>query len=89
MKCPFGTIISEISFASFGTPTGQCNNFSTGTCHEPMTKDIVSDVCLGEASCSIAASSKVFGEPCPVISKSLRVQAKCEGTSNMIVGVGI
>lgn len=82
LKCPFGTIISEISFASFGTPTGQCNNFSTGTCHEPMTKDIVSDVCLGEASCSIAASSKVFGEPCPVISKSLRVQAKCEAGSN-------
>lgn len=82
LKCPFGTVISEIKFASYGTPAGHCGNFSTGTCHEPMTKDIVSDVCLGEQSCSIAASSKVFGEPCPVIAKNLRVHALCDAGPN-------
>ena len=79
LKCPFGTVISDIKFASYGTAVGDCGNFTTGTCHEPMTKEIVADVCVGEQSCSIAASSKVFGDPCPVIAKSLRVQAVCEG----------
>ena len=79
LKCPFGTLISDIKFASYGTAVGDCGNFTTGTCHEPMTKEIVADVCVGEQSCSIAASSKVFGDPCPVIAKSLRVQAVCEG----------
>lgn len=82
LKCPFGTVISDIKFASYGTAVGDCGNFTTGTCHEPMTKEIVADVCVGEQSCSIAASSKVFGDPCPVISKSLRVQAVCEAGPN-------
>ncbi|KAK3035262.1 hypothetical protein RJ639_034699, partial [Escallonia herrerae] len=35
LKCPSGTRISAVYFASFGTPTGSCGSFSKGECHDP------------------------------------------------------
>jgi hypothetical protein len=48
-----------------------------------MTKEIVADLCIGEQSCNLAASSTVFGEPCPVIEKNLKVQVACKGRPNL------
>lgn len=66
-----------MTFASYGTPQGTCNAFALGSCHDAMTKTIVEDLCLGESSCSLSATSGVFSEPCPVIEKNLRVQVEC------------
>jgi len=77
LACPFGMIISEIPFASYGTPTGQGDDFAFGSCHEDNTQEIVEDLCMGENSCTLSASSHVFGEPCDVVAKTLRVKAVC------------
>jgi hypothetical protein len=72
-------IISDIPFASYGTPTGGCHNYTVGSCHEKATKEVVEDLCLGESECTLSASSRVFGEPCGIVDKNLRVEAKCSG----------
>ena len=79
LTCPFGMVISEIPFASYGTPTGNGDDFAIGSCHEPNTQDIVEDLCIGESTCTLSASSHVFGDPCKVVQKSLRVKAICVG----------
>jgi hypothetical protein len=79
LSCPFGSVISSVKFASYGTPSGQCYNFTQGSCHEATTKEIVEDLCVGESECTLSASNLVFGEPCPVVSKSLKVQIECQG----------
>lgn len=78
VKCPYGMVISEIPFASYGTPTGGCHNYTVGSCHEENTKEIVEDLCLGESECTLSATSRVFGEPCGIVDKELRVEAKCQ-----------
>lgn len=77
LKCPYGMSISEIKFASYGTPTGKCHNFEMGNCHEDTTKEVVEDLCLGEAECTLSASSHVFGEPCSIVDKNLKVEIGC------------
>jgi len=77
LKCPYGMVISEIKFASYGTPTGSCHSFELGSCHEETTKEVVEDLCLGEAECTLSASSHVFGEPCNIVDKNLKVEIGC------------
>lgn len=77
LRCPYGMVISEVKFASYGTPTGDCHNFQMGTCHEDTTKEVVEDLCLGEADCTLSASSHVFGEPCNIVDKNLKVEIVC------------
>lgn len=77
LQCPEGSIISEVTFASYGTPTGTCGHFQKGTCHHKNSFEVIEDLCIGENHCQISASSHVFGEPCPIIAKNLRAQVKC------------
>lgn len=77
LKCPYGMVISQVKFASYGTPAGSCHNFEVGSCHEDTTKDVVEDLCLGEADCTLSASSHVFGEPCSIVDKSLKIEIGC------------
>lgn len=77
LSCPFGSVISNVAFASYGTPAGSCYNFTVGSCHGQSTKEIVEDLCLGENECTLSASSLVFGEPCPIVNKQLKVQIEC------------
>lgn len=72
-------MISNIVFASYGSPSGDCYAFEEGSCHNPDTKEIIEDLCLGETECTLSATGLVFGDPCPVVSKNLRVQAECTG----------
>lgn len=77
LKCPFGAVISEILFASYGSATGSCGSFEKGNCDQFSSKETVEDLCLGETECAVSATSHLFGEPCPVITKTLKVQVKC------------
>ncbi|XP_038709299.1 beta-galactosidase 16-like [Tripterygium wilfordii] len=80
LNCPPTTTISNVSFASYGNPSGSCNGttYTIGSCHSTNSKEIVEKACLGKRGCSIALSKQSFGgDPCPGIPKALLVDAQC------------
>ncbi|KAM2449598.1 hypothetical protein PS1_019684 [Malus domestica] len=77
LSCPPKRNISKVLFASFGNPSGDCQNYSTGSCHSSISTAIVEQVCIGKRRCSILLSKNRFGDPCPGISKTLLVDAQC------------
>ncbi|CAK9313579.1 unnamed protein product [Citrullus colocynthis] len=78
LSCPTKKNISNILFASFGTPSGDCQSYSIGMCHSPSSRAIVENACLGRAKCSIPISNLNFrGDPCPHVTKTLLVDAQC------------
>ncbi|KAK6938378.1 D-galactoside/L-rhamnose binding SUEL lectin domain [Dillenia turbinata] len=78
LKCPQSKIISRIRFASYGTPSGDCEKYAVGSCHSVNSRSIVEKACLGKRFCSIAQSRQYFGgDPCPGLHKSLLVDAQC------------
>ncbi|KAK9096099.1 hypothetical protein Sjap_021596 [Stephania japonica] len=79
LECPPGMAISKIVFASFGTPSGDCNSYAFGKCHSSNSTEVAEVSCLGRQSCSLPKSMHKFGgDPCPGIPKSLLVVAQCE-----------
>jgi hypothetical protein len=45
LACPSKSKISRISFASYGTPLGNCkNSMAVGTCHSQNSKAVVEEV---------------------------------------------
>ncbi|GLT47141.1 hypothetical protein SLA2020_208550 [Shorea laevis] len=80
LGCSPGRNISRILFASFGTPSGDCQSYyaSNTNCHSPNSLAIVEKACVGKSMCSIPVWSKKFGgDPCPGMPKSLLVDAEC------------
>eukprot|EP00043_Microstomoeca_roanoka_P017588 m.184224 g.184224 ORF g.184224 m.184224 type:complete len:614 (-) comp16665_c1_seq2:2397-4238(-) len=69
-------VISEIQFAAFGTPTGQCGAYEQGSCAASNVTTEVRQLCLGHNSCSVL-SYPTFGDPCYGIYKDLVIQAVC------------
>ncbi|KAL5779420.1 hypothetical protein ACOSQ2_010157 [Xanthoceras sorbifolium] len=78
LNCPQGRNISNILFASFGNPVGDCESYATGSCHLSTTKVIVERACKGKMECYIPNSNRYFGgDPCPDIPKALLIDAQC------------
>ncbi|KAI4380364.1 hypothetical protein MLD38_006562 [Melastoma candidum] len=78
LRCPSGQFISDIKFASYGTPQGSCGNYAEGSCHARRSYDALRKNCLGNQNCSVAVGPKVFGgDPCPNTPKKLSVEAIC------------
>ncbi|XP_010522389.1 PREDICTED: beta-galactosidase 9 [Tarenaya hassleriana] len=78
LHCEEGNVISSIEFASYGTPKGSCQNFSTGRCHSSNSLSIVSEACEGRNSCFVEVSNAAFGnDPCRGTVKTLAVMARC------------
>eukprot|EP00056_Hartaetosiga_gracilis_P008820 m.126720 g.126720 ORF g.126720 m.126720 type:complete len:616 (+) comp12997_c0_seq10:1643-3490(+) len=71
-----GAVISAIEFASFGTPTGTCGNYTVGKCNALNTTSIMKLACIGKKSCSVQ-SYPTFGDPCYKTYKDFVVQATC------------
>lgn len=44
LSCPPKRNISKVLFASFGNPSGDCQNYSTGSCHSSISTAIVEQV---------------------------------------------
>ncbi|KAI3823094.1 hypothetical protein L1987_04520 [Smallanthus sonchifolius] len=82
LQCEDGYTIASIEFASYGTPQGSCQSFSTGNCHAPTSASILSKACEGRNSCKIEVSNSVFGDPCPRTVKTLAVKARCKPSSS-------
>ena len=77
MGCPQG-VISDILFASYGTPTGACGSWAVNaSCNSNKSMAVVKAACLGRASCSIPTDTPTFGDPCYGTVKHLAVQASC------------
>eukprot|EP00056_Hartaetosiga_gracilis_P004295 m.73715 g.73715 ORF g.73715 m.73715 type:complete len:186 (-) comp11778_c1_seq8:2072-2629(-) len=76
LKCISG-VIKSIDFASFGTPEGTCaSGFNISSCNSPNSMNVVSNACVGKASCTVEASNDVFGgDPCYNVLKHLSVIA--------------
>uniref|UniRef100_A0A0D9VS16 beta-galactosidase n=1 Tax=Leersia perrieri TaxID=77586 RepID=A0A0D9VS16_9ORYZ len=78
LECPReGQVISNIKFASFGTPSGTCGNYNHGECSSSQALAVVQEACVGMSNCSVSLSSKNFGNPCSGVTKSLVVEAAC------------
>lgn len=80
--CPEGSTIISVTFASFGTPTGDCAaGFAINSkCHAPTSLDHVKSLCLGQRSCSVTATNSRFGgDPCPQTPKTLAAVVSCSG----------
>nr|XP_010910613.2 beta-galactosidase [Elaeis guineensis] len=79
LSCPPGQKMTNINFASFGTPQGVHGSFSEGTCHASHSYDAFKKNCVGQQWCSVTVSSEMFGgDPCPGTMKKLAVEAVCE-----------
>ena len=64
MACPQG-VISDIIFASYGTPTGSCGTWAVNaSCNSNQSVAVVKAACLGKSSCSVPTTTPVFGDPC-------------------------
>lgn len=44
LHCDDGHVISSITFASYGTPSGSCQQFSQGRCHAENSPSLVTEV---------------------------------------------
>jgi predicted outer membrane repeat protein len=75
MTAPAGSVFTSIDFASYGTPTGSCDSFTTSTCHASNSQTILDSAALGRDSFTINAGNGLFGDPCFGTYKLLKVQA--------------
>ena len=76
-----GDTIKSVTFASFGTPTGDCtdggNTFKKGSCDLNTTIAKVSAACVGKQSCDLPTTDDFFGDPCYGTKKTLAVAISC------------
>ena len=79
LACPLqGSLVESIVFASYGTPTGACLNYSVGDCSAEASVDVVTAACLGSPNCTLAVTDALFeGDPCPDVDKLLDVAVAC------------
>jgi hypothetical protein len=75
LTAPNSGIFASIDFASYGTPTGTCENFTLGACHSETSLAVVENAAIGNTSFSIEAKNDIFGDPCGGTQKWLEIQA--------------
>lgn len=74
---PGGGTIASIDFASFGQPSGNCGAYAKSACHAARSSDVVTALCLGQASCVVPTDASAFGgAPCAG-ANYLAVSATC------------
>eukprot|EP01042_Synura_sphagnicola_P001732 gene1732-2032_t len=62
LTAPVGSILGDVVFASFGTPSGSCGSYNISSCNSPSSVAVVSSYCTGHATCSIPAGNTEFGD---------------------------
>jgi hypothetical protein len=76
LACPSGYLILEIEYAKYGLPDGECGAFDTTSCGSTISKQVVTEHCLGQPGCQVPAENTLFGDPCPGV-KRISVQVRC------------
>ena len=83
ITCPSQSVIKTIDFASWGTPFGNCGNFSVGKCHAQNSRNISEQLCLNKNSCTIRVDNTTFnGDPCEGTVKQFDIQVECSISHN-------
>jgi hypothetical protein len=77
ITCGEGEIVRAVQFVSYGTPTGMCGDLHKGQCDAPEALAVVTEACMGRASCVVSATNTSFGDPCVGTNKRLQVQLEC------------
>jgi hypothetical protein len=79
LSCAANQTITKVTFASFGTPTGDCTSgFKVDPkCNSANSTKIVEGLCLGRASCSVPVSIWTFGNVCDDVAKWLAASVQC------------
>eukprot|EP00026_Physarum_polycephalum_P001347 Phypoly_transcript_01348.p1 GENE.Phypoly_transcript_01348~~Phypoly_transcript_01348.p1 ORF type:complete len:1101 (+),score=156.84 Phypoly_transcript_01348:66-3368(+) len=77
LSCPSGQVITQVQFASFGTPDGVCGNLQLGSCNAGSSKFILETHCLLQNSCQVYVDVTTFGDPCYGTPKELVTQVLC------------
>jgi hypothetical protein len=77
LECPEGQFIAQVTFASYGTPSGACGSFVEGDCHSDTSQSRIESQCVGRGACTIGAGNGNFGDPCNKVPKSLAVEVEC------------
>lgn len=60
---PTPSIITSLSFVSYGNPNGTCSNFTYGTCHA-ISSYSANQSAIGQTSAYLDASNVTYGDPC-------------------------
>nr|KYP63346.1 Beta-galactosidase [Cajanus cajan] len=83
LACSEDRVISDIKFASFGVPKGECGSFEKGQCESPTALSVLRRRCLGKQGCSVEVSERMLGPSgCRVPQNRLAVEAVCDITTN-------
>jgi hypothetical protein len=77
ITCGEGEIVRAVQFVSYGTSTGTCGDLQKGSCDAPEALALITDACMGRASCVVSATNTSFGDPCVGTHKRLQVQVEC------------
>jgi hypothetical protein len=78
LACPEGSVITAVSFASYGTPGGACGAFAPAQgCNAQGAATILSTACMGKSNCTVDANNETFGDPCVGTVKRLSAQVSC------------
>jgi len=57
-SCQIGKTISQIQFASFGNPEGNCGSFKGGTWEATDSQSVVEVACIGRNSCGFTVTKR-------------------------------
>ena len=78
ITAPNNGIFDKILFASYGTPTGTCENFGIGGCHASNTVTKLAPLLLGQNTLTMSYGTQdgLFGDPCMGVNKFLYVWAR-------------
>lgn len=81
--CPPGATVVNVTFASFGTPTGSCaSGFTRGSCDAATSTAVVAAACVGLNACTINVGVAAFGDPCNGVVKHLDAQLACSASGS-------
>jgi len=81
LKCPMDKVILQVTFASYGLPTGNCGDgFVKGTCDATNSLEVVTNLCLGKARCSVQVQESTFAPACVGEPKVLAASILCGKT---------
>jgi len=76
LQAPSGSVFTNITFMSYGTPTGENGAYSINPqCHATLSQE-QKDSFLGQNTLTINANNSVFGDPCPGTGKWLALVAE-------------
>jgi hypothetical protein len=78
LTAPAGHVFDKVLFASLGTPTGTCGNFTIGSCHSVLSQSTAESLILGNNSVSFSFDTFVAsaGDPCGGTFKFIYIQAR-------------